>query len=320
MSPETWRVVFSSTGDLVRTATGVRLDNPRNPLSMGAMRALLRAMHSALDSLALVLLPSNCRICEQPLVRLARIPVCDSCIDSLERAHIKACSVCGEALDFGSREAEPICPPCRRAHPEFDFAVSFGGYDGALRKLIHLLKYEQLRPAANVLGARLASAMAECAFAGTKPVLLIPVPLHRIKRRQRGFNQAELIARSALRLLNRSRFGIQVGNLRRVRATVSKTGLTRHQRRENVRGAFVVKNPAAVRGCSVMLVDDVYTTGTTLNECARVLRKAGASEVIVATVARVYREQVALKIVSGDMQSASSQAHQEHAAIRAVAG
>lgn len=320
MSPETWRVVFSSTGDLVRTATEVRFNNPRSLLSMRATRALLRALRSALDGIAVVLLPSNCRICERPLVRLATVPICDSCIDSLERAHVKACSICGEALDLASREAEPICPLCRRAQPEFDFAVSFGAYDGALRKVIHLLKYEQLRPAADILGAKLAEAIAGCSFKGSEPVLLIPVPLHRIKRRLRGFNQSELIAGSAVRRLDRAQFSIHNGILQRVRPTISQTGLTRHQRRENVRGAFVVSNPVQLRNRTVVLIDDVYTTGTTLNECARVLRKAGARQLVVATVARVYRSQVEMKIVSGIARAASSQVQEEQAAVKAVAG
>lgn len=204
MSPETRRVVFSSTGDLARTATEVRLDNPLNAPSMRATRAVLRARRSVLDSLAVVFLASNCRICERPLARLARIPVCKACVDSLERSRLTACSVCGAAPDVASPEAEPTGPLCRRAHPEFHFAVSVGAYNGALRKLIHLLKYEQLRPAANVLAARIASVIAECPLSSTEPVLLIPVPLHRIKRRQRGFNQSELIVRSVLRYLERA--------------------------------------------------------------------------------------------------------------------
>ena len=304
----------------MRTAAEVRLDNPQSAISLRAARVLLRAMRSALDGLAIVLLPSNCRVCEQPLVRLAPIPVCESCIDALKRVHIRACSICGEVLDLASREAEPICPLCRRAHPGFDFAISFGAYDGKLRKLIHLLKYEQLRPAANILGAKLAQSIAEASLAGAEPVLLIPVPLHRIKRRLRGFNQSELIARGAEVHLDRARFRVKNGILRRVRPTVSQTGLTRHQRRENVRGAFLVTKPAQLRDRAVVLIDDVYTTGTTLNECARVLRKAGARQVVVATVARVYRSQVEMKIVSGRTRAASSQVQEEQAAAKALAG
>jgi ComF family protein len=215
--------------------------------------------------------------------------VCDTCLDSLARAEVKACSVCGERLEFEATELIALCGVCRRVPPRFDFAVSFAGYDGALRKLVHLLKYEQLRPAAQVLGDKLAQVIDGNRFATDRSVLVVPVPLHRSKRRQRGFNQSELIARNALKHLSRSRFELQCGNLQRVRPTVSQTGLTRHQRRENVRGAFTVTAPERVKDRSVLLVDDVYTTGTTLNECARLIRAAGAKQIVVATVARVYR-------------------------------
>jgi ComF family protein len=153
-------------------------------------------------------------------------------------------------------------------------------------------------------------------------VLVIPVPLHDAKRRQLGFNQSELLARSALRHLDGSRFQLHSGNLHRVRATVSQTGLTRHQRRENVRGAFVVTAPERIRDRSVVIVDDVYTTGTTLNECARVLRAAGARLVGVATVARVYR-QAALTLAAGETQYSSAAYKvpaQESQAAKAIAG
>src|SRR5262249_8180319 len=122
--------------------------------------------------------------------------------------------------------------------------------------------------------------------------LVIPVPLYRAKKWERGFNQSELLVRSAMRHLNRadaSSFELHTGNLRRVRATASQTGLTRHQRRENVRGAFAALRPEAVSGRDVLLVDDVLTTGTTLNECARTLRRAGVRTVRAVTVARVFK-------------------------------
>jgi ComF family protein len=299
------------------------------------------ARHSvriALDSISAVLIPSDCRICAQPLARLSRIPVCDTCVNSLAPADLVACAVCGEALEFVATEAA-LCPMCQRAHPRFDFALSFAGYDGALRKLLHLLKYEQLRPAAKLIGGRLAQVIELSASRGRllveapdlksreagirrNPVLVIPVPLHRSKVRQRGFNQSELIARSALRHLGGSRFELHTGNLRRVRATVSQTGLTRHQRRENVRGAFVVMAPERIRDRCVLIVDDVYTTGTTLNECARMLRSAGARQVVVATVARVYR-QASATLRAGETQHSSAAygvPDQESQAAKAIAG
>jgi len=284
--PATWRVVFSSSGDLAPACVAVRNHGLRSRMWIDALR---RSLRIALDSFAAVLLPSDCRICHQPLARLSRIPVCGDCLSSLSPADVTACSVCGEALEFLTTERDATCSMCRRAHPRFDFAISFGSYDGALRRLVHLLKYEQLKPAANILGKKLAEAISFRNLVSENPILVVPVPLHDAKRRQRRFNQSELLARYALRQLDRSRFELHAGNLRRVRATVSQTGLTRHQRRENVRGAFMVTAPEPVRDRTVLIVDDVYTTGTTLNECARVLRAAGARQVVVATVARVYR-------------------------------
>jgi ComF family protein len=175
--------------------------------------------------------------------------------------------------------------------PPFVRATAYGSYESGLRELIHLLKYEQVRPAANVLGRMLAEAIEDLfpSF-GDAPVLVVPVPLHRDKLRQRGFNQAELIARAALKLGPvRDRLLLNGAVLARRRPTQSQTGLTRHQRRENLRGAFEVADPGTVAGREVLLIDDVFTTGTTVSECARILRRSGASKVWVATVARTLK-------------------------------
>jgi len=183
------------------------------------------------------------------------------------------------------------CPVCRRVERPFERAVAYGSYDGALRELIHLLKYNGVRPAAKVLGRMVASAIAalDCSFE-QEHVLAIPVPLFRGKRRQRGFNQAEMILREALRIsFAKVRFEPATEILARVRDTHSQIGLTSHQRRENMRGAFKVMRAEEVNGSAVLLVDDVYTTGTTVSECAKVLRRAGATKVWVATVARTLK-------------------------------
>ncbi len=127
--------------------------------------------------------------------------------------------------------------------------------------------------------------------AGT--ITVVPVPLHAHKRAQRGFNQAELIARAALKQLARSggakRFELCSRALVRLRDTGSQIGLTRHQRRQNLRGAFIVKDATSISSRNILLVDDVYTTGATASECARVLRRAGAAHVWVATAGRTLR-------------------------------
>ena len=163
--------------------------------------------------------------------------------------------------------------------------------DRELRELIHLFKYERIEPAARILGSMLAEGIHKLDLpAGS--VLVVPVPLHGSKKRDRGFNQAELIARSALKQAELPCAALATDLLERIRPTVSQIGLTRPQRAENIRGAFRVKHLTKVAGRKVLLVDDVLTTGTTANECARILLKAGAEKVWVATVARTLKENI----------------------------
>jgi ComF family protein len=207
------------------------------------------------------------------------------------------CYLCGERLvsihSIAEGASEARCGVCRRESPPFARALAYGSYDGGLRELIHLLKYEHVRPASNVLGRMLAEVIAglETAFSG--PVLLIPVPLHKRKLRERGFNQSEMIAAAALKLHWRDSISMVPNLLERRRETESQIGLTRNQRRENIRGAFAVTRPQALAGSEVLLVDDVFTTGTTASECARVLKRAGAAKVWVATVARTLKHNTA---------------------------
>jgi len=192
---------------------------------------------------------------------------------------------------------------CRRAAPRFRKALSYGAYDGALRELIHLFKYNRVKPAGRLLGSLLEEAVAGTGLPDS--VLLIPVPLWRNKRHTRGFNQAEAIARAFASLKPSGSIQLDTSSLARTRETASQTGLTRHQRRANVRGAFAVIKPEKIRGRSILLVDDVMTTGTTVNECSRVLLRAGAKEVFVATVARATKEvgsELAMTAAHGGVQ------------------
>jgi ComF family protein len=294
----------NSTGFRIRAAQGRAANHGSSDHGFAGWAERVAA------TLFFTLFPADCRICGSPLIRVSRLPVCETCLTALRPLKGSYCTVCGEALhlpayiDLGETDCgeadridvEARCLLCQRADPPFERAVAYGSYDGELRDLIHLLKFQRVRPAAAVLGRMLAETIAKLEQAmpvGTlfsSTIVVVPVPLHTSKQAQRGFNQAEMIARDALKQLSRpKRFDLCTGVLLRRRETGSQIGLTRHQRRENMRGAFAVSDPTRILNRNVLLVDDVYTTGTTASECARVLRRAGAARVWVATVARTLK-------------------------------
>jgi ComF family protein len=189
-----------------------------------------------------------------------------------------------QAVDF----VDSLCGSCQQGEQEFDMARSYGLYAGNLRKAILHLKFH----GREYLGYRLGALLAQAWEALPEPnsAIVAPVPLHSSRRRQRGFNQAELLARGLVgRLRKEERFrGLQlvVGSLRRIRATLPQVGLSVSARRENVSGVFSVARPEQVRNRTVVLIDDVMTTGATLSACAAALKQAGASRVLALSLAR----------------------------------
>ncbi len=261
-------------------------------------------LSAAARSLLVTFFPSACRICNAPLHQLSRLPVCAECLSRIKPATDPACALCGQLLFSSAFEfSDGLCGECRKTEPPFTRALAYGSYEGGLRELIHLLKYERVRPAAGVLGRMLGEAIQELG-AEFQNALVVPVPLHPAKLRQRGFNQAEEIARAALKSLHSDRLRLACNLLERRRPTVSQTGLTISQRRENVRGAFHVQASEKLDAADVLLVDDVFTTGTTACECARILRRAGAARVFVATVARVMKSEATFAIPQDEAESA----------------
>lgn len=200
------------------------------------------------------------------------------------------CNICGEKLfsRFVETEEGPRCGMCRRVAPPFRRALAYGAYDGVLRDLIHLLKYQRVHPVAPLLARYLIEATAPLSL--SESLLVVPVPLFKTKLRDRGFNQAEEIARAFVDRCKSRGIQLETSSLVRTRETASQTGLTRHQRRANMRGAFSVNRPERIARREILIVDDVMTTGTTASECARVLLRSGARQVFVATVARATRE------------------------------
>jgi ComF family protein len=266
------------------------------------------------DDLVTTAFPSDCRACGGPLLRADFSPVCDQCVDRVQRQSMTLCGRCGEALDMeGVRFAGQfpveglLCSPCRMAPPEFERAVAYAVYQDELREMVHLLKYERMGAVARPLGRMLARAIEMIEAEAGRDLLVVAVPLFPSKERQRGYNQAVLLSDAALAELKKSRPEWRLlaahGVIRRVKDTRSQYELTPKGRRRNLQGAFAVMDGSALKGREVLLVDDIYTTGATARACSRILRRAGASKVWVATVSRAQPEMVAVWDAAADVTS-----------------
>ena len=249
-------------------------------------------MHWLIRALLDIVFPPRCEVCQ----RFGPTPLCSECAGQIRRILPPFCHICGEAFDPQARGG-PICSDCRGRRHSFQLARAFGFYEGPLRKAIHRFKYQGQRVLARPLGALLTAHLrdnspsaADGSSAPPPPSiplqqldLICPVPLFPARQRARGFNQAELICRALSRATDIS---LRTGVLQRVRDTLPQVHLPASQRAANVRGAFAAPQPETVRGKTVLLVDDVFTTGATLRECARTLQRAGACAVFALALAR----------------------------------
>jgi competence protein ComFC len=254
-----------------------------------------------------VFFPDNCRLCEAPLTEVSRVPVCRPCITKPEPLQAEYyCAACRSPFvnEFPLDE-QGLCGLCRRGLNGFDAAYSFGFYEGALGELVQLFKYGKVTTLARPLGEMLTRALPR----NQRFDVVVPMPMHWRRRWERGFNQADLLARELGR-----RSGLPVRQLvNRGTATPPQAGLTSAKRRANVAAAFQIPNPARVKNQRVLLIDDVLTTGATAGACARALKKAGAHSVTVLTVARADRrlwtEPLGAKAKTFSFQTAGSLAN-----------
>ena len=229
----------------------------------------------------LAVFPSACKICKALLEAPAEKVLCQACLDKIVPCRAPFCPACGRFFD-GAGEPH-YCSACLNEAPPFSAHRSAARYRGPLKDALLLFKYRRYR----VLGANLAGFAAEALkkedglWSGVD--LIVPVPLHRRRRWDRGFNQAEVLAREIGRI---RRIPVEARALIKVRSVPPQTSLERDERRSNVRDAYRLDGAEGLRDKVVLLVDDVYTTGSTLRECAGVLRNGGVKEVRAVTVAQ----------------------------------
>ena len=238
-----------------------------------------------LSQLINIIYPPRCHICTHFLPADADHNlshyICDNCRASLIPITNPICSICG--LPFvSSSEQDHLCENCLRKNPWYDLARAPYFYSGIIMESIQRFKYKSGTYLAPFLGELLSSFVREWIH-NPKDIFIVPVPLHKRRLRERGFNQSLLLAR-----ILASDLGNQLDylSLIRNRYTRAQTGLKKKERRKNVKGAFSIIHPDAIKDKKILLVDDVFTTGYTLNECARTLKKSGATTVFCLTMVR----------------------------------
>ncbi len=247
------------------------------------------------------LFPPKCAACDTMILPDRESDFCSECMRDIHWIKDPLCFICGYGFATVDERRDPsgadspapvdsattrsrnhLCGDCIKKTYRFDRARSATFYRGKVKETIKRFKFLKMPELARPL-ARITVASEVVKSALREADTLVPVPLHKARLNQRGFNQSLLLARelsraTGLKLLEHT--------LRRTRHTLPQVGLGKKERRRNVKGAFEVRNPGDVKDKSIVLVDDVFTTGNTLNECSRVLKKAGAGQVIAVTVSR----------------------------------
>jgi len=238
---------------------------------------------SLIHHLTDLLFPLSCKLCGLSIPSGDIPGLCQACWGTIDFIQGPCCPRCGKPYVSDaalSHSPGHQCGDCRERPPYFDRTVSVALYGKALAEAIHLFKYSKKTTWSGPLGRLLLKRFPEF----QQIDIVLPVPLHPKRLRQREFNQSLLLA---YELSTASGLPLQVDNLRRVRWTRPQVELNGEERRKNVRRVFEVRWPDQVYDRSVLLVDDVFTTGATVNECAKVLKRAGAKAIYVLTVARM---------------------------------
>ena len=235
------------------------------------------------SDLSEVIFPPQCLGCAEILHPFTGQMFCSVCHDKIKYVNGSICSICG--ISFSDSPAEShLCGDCLEKRPYFSCARGVFSYESIILNAIHQFKYKS-----NIsIGEMLASFMADFSFPDIDFAdysLMIPVPLHIKRLRERGFNQSLILARA---IGEKQQIPVNFSLLKRHKFTLTQTGSNKKERKQNIKDAFEVSDQKKISGKNIILVDDVYTTGATINECAKTLIKAGgARKISVLTLARV---------------------------------
>jgi ComF family protein len=236
----------------------------------------------ALSDIGEVIFPPQCLGCAEILHPFTGQIFCPVCSDKIKLVTGPLCSICGTTFS-DSPASSHLCGDCLENKTFFSYARSVFCYETFILKAIHQFKYRR-----NIsVGETLASFMAGFSFPDidfTDYSLIIPVPLHIKRLRERGFNQSLILARA---IEKQRQVPVNFSLLKRRKFTLTQAGSKRDERKKNIRDAFEVTDRKKIAGKNVILIDDVYTTGATINECAKTMISAGAQKVAVLTLARV---------------------------------
>jgi ComF family protein len=237
---------------------------------------------NVIKNIADVIYPPMCLGCLEILHPEKGKYFCANCQEQIRYLTDSMCPVCGISF-FNSSAGNHLCGNCLYSSPFFSIARAVAVYETIILNIIHKFKYGRDLS----IGSALASFLANFSFPDFEfqsYSLLIPVPLHIKKLRERGFNQSLILAYA---LGEKKQIDVNFSLLKRHKFTLTQTGLNKKEREQNIKGAFEVSDKKKIAGKNIILIDDVYTTGSTLNECAKTLLKAGAEQVAALTLARV---------------------------------
>lgn len=238
---------------------------------------------SVFKTLELMFFPSFCKICGKLLDAEGENVVCNSCIEELKPRRSSYCLCCGR---FFETYGDPhLCYKCIEKKPEFSLHRSCGLYMGKLKDLILLFKYRKFKILGKKLAAYMSKSLAQEEALWRDLDAVLPIPLHKKRKRERGFNQSYELAKYIAE--NRGIEMLDRVLIKKINVP-PQTSLPAEQRKINNKGAFEVKNPHRIRKKTLLLVDDVYTTGATIRECSLVLMKSGAKEVRAITLAQAH--------------------------------